>query len=478
MQLHGIVQLLIRGGVSVTATFGFEVLARATHELTLFAATAFLIAGASDAAIDIIWTARSLWRRAFVYRRYARADALSLTPPCAPGRIAIFIPAWDEGEVLEHMLRHTVDALGSADWLVYVGIYPNDPATARAVVAIDDPRVRIVTGQRAGPTTKADCLNSLWQRMLVDEVEEGVRVKAIVLHDAEDVVHPAEVRVFDKLIERFDLVQLPVVPLVDRSSRWVSGHYLDEFATHHSKTLIAREAVGAGLPSAGVGCAFSRMALERLAEGGEGPFDAGSLTEDYELGLRISALGGKAAFVRLPETPGGPPVCVRAHFPATLSAAVTQKSRWIAGIALSGWDRLGWQGGVAESWMRINDRRALFSALVVLTAYVALVLNAAMMVLYGAFGLAGSPPSPLFSALLAMSAFLLVWRLLMRAVLATRIYGWREGLRSIPRAFIGNAIDMMAARRAVGIYLRSRRDGVVRWDKTSHRFPSDPAKAR
>jgi bacteriophage N4 adsorption protein B len=459
--------------------FGIEMLARATHELTLFSATAFLIAGASDAAIDVIWTGRTLWRRIFVYRRHARADALSLAPPRNPGRIALFIPAWDEGKVLGAMLRHMVDALGSGDWLAYVGVYPNDPATLHAASSVEDPRVRVVMGTAAGPTTKADCLNKLWDRMRADEVHTGVRVKAVVLHDAEDVVHPAEVRVFDRLIERFDLVQLPVVPLVDRGSRWVSGHYLDEFATHHGKTLIAREAVGAGLPSAGVGCAFSRAMLERLAERRDGPFDAASLTEDYELGLRISELGGKAAFVRLPETPGGPPVCVRAHFPATLGAAVTQKSRWIAGIALSGWDRLGWQGGVAENWMRINDRRALFAALVVLAAYVALVLNAVMVVLYGIFEFtAGPPPSVFFSALLLLSAFLLVWRLLMRAVLVTRIYGWREGLRSIPRAFVGNVIDMMAARRAVGIYLRSRRDGVVRWDKTGHRFPSDPAKAR
>jgi bacteriophage N4 adsorption protein B len=315
--------------------------------------------------------------------------------------------------------------------------------------------------------------------MLADEARDGARVKAIVLHDAEDGVHPAEVRVFDTLIERFDLVQLPVVPLVDRGSRWVSGHYLDEFATHHGKTLIAREAVGAGLPSAGVGCAFSRTMLGRLALDRDGPFDAASLTEDYELGLRISSLGGKAAFVRLPEKPGGPLVCVRAHFPATLKAAVIQKSRWIAGIALSGWDRLGWQGGIAERWMRINDRRALLAALVMLTAYVALLLNTALMVSSGVFGLvAGSPPSPWFSVLLMLSAFLLVWRLFMRALLVTRIYGWREGLRSVPRAFVGNVIDMMAARRAVAIYLRSRRDGIVRWDKTGHRFPENPAKAR
>jgi hypothetical protein len=38
---------------------------------------------------------------------------------------------------------------------------------------------------------------------------------AVVLHDAEDVVHPLELTLFDQLIDRAGLVQLPVMPLVD-----------------------------------------------------------------------------------------------------------------------------------------------------------------------------------------------------------------------------------------------------------------------
>ncbi len=460
-------------------TLVFILLTNSVHELTLFAASLFLFSGASDTATDLIWTLRSIWRRLFVYRFHARADAGSLNSPGIMGRIVFFVPAWDEGDVLAPMLRHMVGALGEGCWLVYVGVYPNDSATHAAAMSLADPRIRVVVGERPGPTTKADCLNGLWRKMLADEATEAVPVKAVVLHDAEDVVHAAEYRLFDSLIDRFDLVQIPVVPLTDADSRWVSGHYLDEFAVHHGKTLVAREAVGAGIPAAGVGCAFSRKVLARIGEGREGPFDATSLTEDYELGIRLSQFGGRAAFVRLPQAPGGPPVCVRAHFPATLGAAVTQKSRWIAGIALSGWDRLGWEGSLAERWMRINDRRAPFAALVVLAGYAALGLHVATILLELALGPVPSPPpSPLFTGMLAASAVLLGWRLLIRALLVSRIHGWREGLRSIPRAFLANIIDMMAARRAVGIYRRARRDGVVRWDKTGHRFPVDPAAAR
>lgn len=62
------------------------------------------------------------------------------------------------------------------------------------------------------------------------EAAEGATFKAVVLHDAEDVVHSAELRLFDRLIERFDLVQLPVMPLIAPGRRGVSATYLDEFA--------------------------------------------------------------------------------------------------------------------------------------------------------------------------------------------------------------------------------------------------------
>ena len=105
-----------------------------------------------------------------------------------------------------------------------------------------------------------------------------------MLHDAEDVVHPLELRVFDSLIDHYAVVQLPVLPLVKRGSRLVSGHYADEFAEAHMKQLVIRTALGAGMPLAGTGCAMSTAILETVAATRDGdPFDASSLTEDYEL---------------------------------------------------------------------------------------------------------------------------------------------------------------------------------------------------
>jgi adsorption protein B len=431
------------------------------REAALFAAWGFLLLGLSDLAVDLLWVGLLVVRR--------RPAPAGLPLAQRPGRLAIFVPAWDEAAVIGDMLACAQTAFGGADHLLYVGCYPNDPATIAAVRGAAGPRVRLVVGPAPGPTSKADCLNRLWERMVEDEAAEGILVKAVVLHDAEDVVHSAELPLFDALIERFDLVQLPVLPLVDPGSRAIGGHYIDEFCEAHGKELVVRAAIGASLPSAGVGCAVSRAALAALTDARGAPFDPDSLTEDYELGLRLKAIGRPAAFVRLAAGRGRPMVATREYFPATLKAAVAQKARWMTGIALAGWDRLGWSGGLAERWMRLRDRLSPLAALVLAAAYLALLLWAALAAAQLITGWTMPPFTPLLSFLIAVNSALLLWRLAMRFGFVTCSYGWREGLRALPRAIVGNIIAMMAARRALGRYCAGR----VAWDKTAHNFPSE-----
>ncbi len=51
--------------------------------------------------------------------------------------------------------------------------------------------------------------------------------------------------------------------------------------------------------------------------------------------------------------------------------------------------------------------------------------------------------------------------------------GWRQGLASIPRVIVANAIAMLAARKAVFRYLAIRRTGAMQWGKTAHAFPAE-----
>ncbi|WP_235889262.1 glycosyl transferase family protein [Glacieibacterium frigidum] len=449
----------------------------ATRELLAFAAVGIALCSLDDLFVDAVFLVRLGWRRATVYRRNLRASADSLDP-AAPGRFAIIVPAWDEAAVIGAMLRDLTARLDHPAYRVFVGVYPNDPTTAAAVAGVGDPRIEIITCARSGPTTKADCLNHLWRALLADEGRHG-RFKAVVLHDAEDVVDALELRVFDHLIPRLGMVQLPVVPLVDARSRWIAGHYMDEFAENHLKDMAVREALGAAVPSAGVACAIERTMLGRIADqaGGE-PFDAACLTEDYELGLKIKALGGRGALVRIKGRTGV--VATREHFPGDLESALRQKSRWLLGIALGGWDRLGWRSGWADRLMLMRDRKAIVSALLTVIGYVAGLFALIDVALVGAVsGTKGFAPlvapGSWLATVLAFTSIVLGWRLTMRAVLSGHVNGWREGLRSVPRVVVGNMINALAALRATRRYVSMRRGrSTLVWDKTAHRFPGVP----
>ncbi|WP_245942113.1 glycosyl transferase family protein [Sphingomonas gilva] len=446
----------------------------AASEALLFAAVLFLIGGIDDLAVDVFWIVRHLTRRATVYRRHAR-KALSDFPP-ADLHFAMFVPAWDEGAVIAQMLSTTLSRLTCGRLVVFVGCYPNDVATCDAVadVADKDARIVLALNPRQGPTTKADNLNAMWRALQRHEAATGMRFDAVVLHDAEDVVSSGELRVFAHLLERAEVVQLPVLPLVDDRSRWISGHYVDEFAEAHSKMMVVREALGAALPLAGTGFAIDRALLGRLAAArGGAPFDAESLTEDYELGLALSRHGARAMLAHVPVTPGGMPVAVRAHFPASLDEAVRQKARWMTGIALAGWDRVGWSGWrrrpLIENWMRLRDRRAPIAVLALLAAYGGALLWAVAELLGWIGGETVALSVPWW--LLAANGALMAWRLTLRAGIVARFYGWAEGVRSIPRALIANVIAMCAARDAMARYVRMLRGDELVWDKTSHVYP-------
>ena len=449
-----------------------EILSRIAAELALFAGVGFLVFAINDLAVDLIYFGRSLWRTLTVYTRYPRAFASYFVFRKYPGVIAMLIPAWDESSVIASMLKATLDRLDYDRYRIFVGYYRNDPATAAAIASVADSRIEPVEVPADGPTTKADCLNHLYDALIAYENAQECEAKAVVLHDAEDVVHRFELRIFDALIERAAVIQLPVLPLPDPHSRWISGHYCDEFAEAHIKELVVREAIGAAIPLAGVGCAIERRALSRLAALQDGrPFAGASMTEDYEVGLRLGALGHRTMFVRIPTQPGERAIVAsRGHFPATLGSAVRQKARWLGGIALAGWDRLGWAGGLGERWMRMRDRRGPLAALLLLAAYAAALLWSQLWLAEALGAPIRARLSPALITLLTINGWLLAWRVAMRAAFTTAAYGLTEGLLSVPRLVVGNVIAMLAAGRAVSLHLGG---GAKRWDKTRHIFPAE-----
>jgi bacteriophage N4 adsorption protein B len=447
------------------------------RELLIFSAIWFLVGAADELLVDLFWLIHKVKRWLSRYRHNPPQRADQLAAPTRPGILAVFIPTWCEAAVIEHMLKRCQQVWqhGTTQYRIYVGCYPNDNAGIAATQrgATGSPHVRLVLCNSNGPTTKADCLNRLWQALVADELSGGFKAKAIILHDAEDFVHADELRIFDLLIEKANSVQLPVIPMQVQGSAWISGHYGDEFAEAHGKTLVVREAIGAALPLAGVGCAIERNHLGRIALGRGGmPFDKDSLTEDYELGLALSCNGQHSIFARIQDA-NNQLVGTRACFPETLTTSVRQKTRWMIGIALVGWDRLGWRGGVAEYWMRLRDRKAVFAAIVLCAAYLCILLTAILTLAELAGLFEPRPIGPLTAKLLYANALILLWRLIVRACFVWQAQGWQAALFSIPRTLIANIIAIMAARRAVMGYTSHLMGKALRWDKTTHaHFPT------
>ncbi|WP_279389706.1 glycosyl transferase family protein [Novosphingobium sp. PhB165] len=444
------------------------------QELLLFTAFWLLLGACDDLATDIVWLRLQLAGK-------GRSTRLSQEACDAPliGRAAIFIACWREEAVIGHTLRHAIEAWPVQDFRLYVGCYANDPATLAAAMegAGQDPRIRLVIHSRHGPTTKADCLNRLYAALCEDERRWGQRFRSVILHDSEDMVHPAELTVIDTALKGADFVQIPVRPEPQPRSRWIGGHYLDEFAEAHSKSLVIRDALGAALPAAGVGCGFSREMLARIAghrqaEGNNGPFAAECLTEDYELGVLVWRAGGKSRFIRARDARGDL-VATRAYFPSRLEDSIRQKTRWIHGIAFQSWDRLGWSpldggAGLADVWMSVRDRRGPLTAIILAASYLLVMVEVSLAALRIAGWHATPEFSPTLRVMLVACGVSLAWRCALRVLFTAREYGPLEGLYALLRLPVANLISIFAGKRALVSYLRTLAGGSVVWDKTHH----------
>jgi adsorption protein B len=120
--------------------------------------------------------------------------------------------------------------------------------------------------------------------------------------------------------------------------------------------------------------------------------------------------------------------------------------------------------------MRMRDRRGPIAALLLLAAYSAALLWSQLWLAEALGAPIQARLDPLLVTLLIVNAWLLGWRVLMRACFTASAYGFWEGVRSIPRLVIGNLIAMLAAARAVSLHLGG---GARRWDKTRHIFPAE-----
>lgn len=394
-------------------------------------------------------------------------------------RTAILIPLWREAGVVRQMVEHNLSTLRYSRVELFLGVYPNDPETIAEVQQLEAvyANVHVTLCPHNGPTSKADCLNWIFQRLLLFEESTGWKAEALVTHDAEDIMHAEELRWISHYLDRFDMVQIPVLPWPTPPWDLVHGVYCDEFAEYQTKDIPARMLLGGFIPSNGVGTGYRREAIERLAETeGNRIFSPECLTEDYENGYMLHRLGFRQAFIPLARL-GGTIVATREYFPRRLQAAIRQRTRWITGIVLQSWQKHGWSGGWGDRYWWWRDRKGIVGN--PMSHFANLLSMAVAFYLTGSAGDAGMRlrgilfTHPVAASVTGMLLFLQAVSLGMRMGAVGHIYGWKFALGVPLRVPVANAINTLAAARAAVRFFAARWTGEpLVWLKTEHSYPS------
>jgi bacteriophage N4 adsorption protein B len=455
--------------------------------LTAFVLIGYFLASFDDFLLNIFYLLRHRQVR-------ARESAPSTINLDEPQRIAVMIPAWQEAGVVAPMIRSTLEL---ADYPVarlefFVGVYPNDPVTVQEVQALarEHRNVHCVINTKHGPTNKSQNLNELYTFIEAYEARKGREFAAVAVHDAEDVIHPYTFKMYNSLLTKHAVVQLPVFAIFPKTGFWgrlVSGTYADEFAEHHLHHIPTREALGLFVPSAGTGFAIRRDVARRLVA--TGPlFREGSLTEDYEFALRLWKIGCKVHFhlQKLERvTDNGDIVseyvAVREYFPSGVQASIKQKGRWIYGITLQTPKFLDWSTlRLRDKLTLFHDQKGKYTNLFHLLGY--------PLTLYAFLSLFFPLPSSFNTFTLTLGIVVLLMtltRLTMRFTAVQEIYGRQEAILAtlmppfLPvRWLIATYINTMATVRAWRLHFfpngftktkTPTKNATPKWDKTERK---------
>ncbi|HEV2445508.1 MAG TPA: glycosyl transferase family protein, partial [Candidatus Sulfopaludibacter sp.] len=425
-------------------------------------AAIFLISGLDDLAIDLAWLC------AWLADRAARQ-----LPDVAPRPIAILVPLWQEHAVIARMLEHNLAAVRYPSYHIFAGIYANDALTEEAVASISErfANVHLAVCPHDGPTSKADCLNWIYQHVGLYEEQNDIAFDIIVTHDAEDLIHPEELRWINAYAKHFDFIQIPVLALATPFWSLTHGVYCDEFAENHLRDMVVRSTFGCFVPGAGVGTGYRREALEALARvSSNRVFEPAALTEDYESGLRLHRLGCRQVFVpitRLGEE-GRDFMAVREFFPKQWGTALRQRTRWVTGIALQGWERFGWAGTYSEVYWFWRDRKGLISN------PLGFIANAVFV--YGVATAMWTRLTPVAIEITSITLAFQILRIAVRMICVAHVYGMVFALGVPLRLPYANLLNAAATVRAVARYAYARIRGLrLRWVKTEHSYPTRAA---
>jgi len=228
----------------------------------------------------------------------------------------VLLPARHEKDVIYRTVRRVLDANYPEHLMqVLVICEASDHETIveahRAFELIDSRRVAVLTFDD-GPINKPHGLNI------------GLRAAAndiVTVFDAEDDLHPDIFNIINTIMTREDVrVVQAGVQLMNYRDHWFSALNVMEYFFWFRSRLHFHAQVGM-IPLGGNTVFASRHLLEEV-----GGWDERCLTEDADLGVRLSVLGEPIRVVYDPEH------VTREETPDTLGSFIKQRTRWNQGF--------------------------------------------------------------------------------------------------------------------------------------------------
>lgn len=392
--------------------------------------------------------------------------------------IAIIIANWKEAEVIERMINGNMKRLLYKNFHFFIGVYPNDTETLLAAKKAESNyphNVHVVINSENGPTSKGQMLNQIVQTVFRQESVLKLSFEIFLMHDSEDILHPRSLTVINSEISQYDFLQTPIFSFKRKFTDWVGSTYVDEFAELHTKDLLVRQALGAPVPSAGVGTAIRRTLMLSLLQNNNGHFlREDSLTEDYILGMSSAEQGFKTGFCCyyfINKKSKKELIATREYFPDHFQSAVRQKSRWVLGIVFQGSLMINWMGSVAHKYYLYRDRRG---PLVNFISFSSLILSLYfLMETYVLHTSTNYFDYNWFKYGSLIAIFGLTNRLFSRIIAVTRVNGWSLEVVQIPLRWpLGVVINLVASIRALNQFQRFVfANESLKWVKTTHVLP-------
>jgi cellulose synthase/poly-beta-1,6-N-acetylglucosamine synthase-like glycosyltransferase len=360
----------------------------------------------------------------------------------------VMLPARHEEDVIQTTIDRVVHASYPGELLQILVI-----CSADDIGTIEKAREKIAALRREGltnvetvvfddgPINKPHGLNSALPRADRD---------VVTIFDAEDDIHPEIFSLVNTVMldERVKVVQAGV-QLMNYRSTWYSALNVLEYFFWFRSRLYYHARYGA-VPLGGNTVFFDRDLLGRL-----GGWDDRNLTEDADIGLRLSSMGERIRVIYDDR------YVTKEETPPTTAQFIRQRTRWTQGFM---------QTLHKGTWKRMPTRAQRWLSFCVLAFPQAQVLLGAYLVFSIATTLAVKAP-----VLVAMVSYLPVLLLLAHFLTAAvGLYEFTEshGLPASPRLVAQMAIFWFpyqivlayAGLRAVWRQLLSRHD----WEKTQH----------